>query len=395
MEAVQKKVIACATSGAKKYAAEELDYIRRFAAIDSPSCDEEASRDTVAVVEEMMRKIKGIEIKKIFAPGYGYHIIASLKPENVKGKIILNGHTDTVFRRGDTEAHPYRQEGDKAYGLGIADCKGGLVIAIYSVLVMQEAGLLPNKEIVFIFNCDEEIGSPSGRKVFEEQITGAEMAFIFEPSREDNGVLTQRKGWCHIRVDLTGKKAHTGVNYLEGRSAITEAAYLIQRFYESCAPERGIYFNAGKIENDDPMNIVSGHATVEFSVRIADQADLEYVNQTVARIEGEPPYIEGVKRKFEIEPHYPMERSKANVALYHKVRSVGRLLGYELPEQKSSGSGDGSFFTLHGIPTVDGLGAYMYKIHSFDESMRISSLEEKTCMFAAVLGLLEHMKEGE
>ncbi len=395
MDDIQRKVIACAKEGAKKYAAEELDYIRRFAAIDSPSRDEEASRETAAVAEEMLGKIKGIEIEKIFAPGYGYHIVARLKPEHARGKVILNGHTDTVFRRGDAAAHPYRQEGDKAYGLGIADCKGGLIIAVYSVLVMQEAGLLPDKEIVFIFNCDEEIGSPSGRKVFEANIEGAEMAFIFESSREDNGVLTQRKGWCHIRVDLTGKKAHTGVNYLDGRSAVTEAAYLIQRFYESRDPERGIYFNAGQIKNDDPMNIVSGHATVEFSVRIADQADLEYVKQTVAGIEGEPPYIEGVQRKFEIEPHYPMERSQGNVALYHKVRSVGRLLGYDLPEQKSSGSGDGSFFTCHNIPTVDGLGAYMYQIHSFDESMRISSLEEKTCLFASVLGLLDHMKEEE
>lgn len=154
-----------------------------------------------------------------------------------------------MFRRGDAASHPYRQEGDKAYGLGIADCKGGLIIAVYSVLVMQEAELLPD--------------------------------------------------------------------------------------------------------------------------------------------------IEDVKRKFEIEPHYPMERSQGNVALYHKVRSVRRLLGYELPEQKSSGSGDGSFFTCHNIPTVDGLGAYMYQIHSFDESMRISSLEEKTCLFASVLGLLDHMKEEE
>ena len=394
MQSIQEKVIACAQNGAKKYAAQELEYIKRFAAIDSPSRDEDASKDTVAVVEEMLQKIEGIEIERVYAPGYGYHVEARLKPENANGKIILNGHTDTVFRRGDTAAHPYREDGDKAYGLGIADCKGGLIVAIYSVLVMQEAGLLLNKEILFIFNCDEEIGSPSGRKVFEEHLAGTQMAFIFEPSREDNGVLTQRKGWVHIKMDLTGKKAHTGVNYLEGRSAVTEAAYLIKRLYESCDSERGIYFNAGQIKNDDPMNIVSGHATVEFSARIADNADLEYVNQTVAKIESEPPYIEGVERKFEIEPHYPMERSEGNVALYHKVRSVGRLLGYELPEQKSSGSGDGSFFTFNGIPTIDGLGAYMYQIHSFDESMRISSLEEKTCLFASVLGLLDHMKEG-
>ena len=50
MQSIQEKVIACAQNGAKKYAAQELEYIKRFAAIDSPSRDEDASKDTVAVV---------------------------------------------------------------------------------------------------------------------------------------------------------------------------------------------------------------------------------------------------------------------------------------------------------------------------------------------------------
>lgn len=387
----QNPVISCARQGAKKYKEEELAYIRRFASIDSPSLDEEASRTTVEVVEEMLGKLSGIQIQREYAPGCGYNVIARLKPEHPDGKIVLSAHTDTVFRRGEAAAHPYHEEGDRAYGLGVADCKGGLVVSIYAVRIMQEAGLLPNKEIVFLFTCDEEVGAPSGNKVFQRELEGTDMAFFFEPSREENGVLTQRKGWCRVMADVTGRQAHTGINYLDGRSAITEIAHLIQRFYESAVPEQGIYFNAGKVENDDPLNIVSGHACVEFCVRVANKADMDTVYRIVDKLEKEPPYIDGVSRTFRIEPHLPMERTKANVALYEKVRSIGQLLGHQLPEQKSGGSGDASFFAYHGIPTVDGLGVYMYKIHSVEESMRISSVEEKTCLFGTILGCLDSL----
>ena len=386
----KSSVVNAANEGAKRYAPEELEVLKKFAAIDCGSRDEEGNKKVVAIIDELLGNIKGIEIEHVHAPGYGIHIVARLKPKNPQGKIILSAHTDTVFKPGDTAEHPFRIEGDTAYGLGIIDCKGGLVVSIYAVCAMQEAGMLPNKEIVFIFNCDEEIGSPTGKQVFDTIVPGAEMAFVFEPSRLEDGVVTARKGSSSILIDVAGVQAHSGVNYLDGRSAAVELCHRIIRMYESNLNERGIQFNVGEIKNFDPANIVSGHATANVSVRVSNQSDIETVKEIVERLNKEEPYLDGTTTTINIvSTSNPMERTEASGKVYEIVRDAGRLLGKELPEQATGGGSDGNYFSSKGVPTVDGLGPYMYKIHSFDESMRISSIEEKIALFGVVLGTLD------
>lgn len=185
-----EQVVAAARKGAAEAQRQQIEIIKQFAAIDCGTGDEEGNARVVEIIDRQLKLIKGIEITHHYAEGYGIHIVARLKPEKPEGKILLSAHTDTVFHRGDTAAYPYHEDGDTAYGLGIVDCKGGILVAIHAVRIMQEADMLPNKEIVFIFNCDEETGTPNGHAVFDTEIPGAEMAFVFEPSRDEDGVLT-------------------------------------------------------------------------------------------------------------------------------------------------------------------------------------------------------------
>ena len=197
MKYTTESILAAAEAGARQYAAEQFEVLRTFSTIDCGSRNEEGNRKVVEIIDGLLGQIRGIEIEHRYFEGYGINIVARLKPEHPTGKIILNAHTDTVFKPGDCEKYPMRIEGDTAYGLGIIDCKGGILVAIYAVRIMQEHGLLPDKEIVFIFNCDEEIGSPTGHQVFYPQLGvklcsmaggGVQkiyMVFLREPSRRD------------------------------------------------------------------------------------------------------------------------------------------------------------------------------------------------------------------
>ena len=385
-----EQILQAAKEGAKKYFDEQVSLLTKFSSIDCGTCDEEGNKKIVAIVENLLNTIQGIQIEKHYSKGFGQHIVAKLKPENPDGKIILSAHMDTVFKKGDTAENPPHIEGDRFYGLGSADCKGGLLVSIYGVKILQENGLLPNKEIVFIFNCDEESGTPVAHPVFDLEIPGTDMAFVFEPSRLDNGVVTSRKGTIRLPIEVHGVKAHSGNNYLDGRSATIELASKLLKFYESNENDRGIQFNAVELKGgENGVGVIPDYASATVGVRVLSRADIEHVKEIAARIEKES-YIPDTTTKIGFRMVcVPMERTEENVKLYEHVQAAGKLLDHELPEQTVGGSGDASYFSYQGVPSVDGLGPYMYKIHSKDESMRLSSMVEKTELFTVVLATVK------
>ena len=176
-------ILKTAKDGAEKYFNNQIELLEKFSGIDCGTWNIEGNKKVTELICAILEDM-GADIKLYYDETVGNHIVASIKPENATGTVILNAHTDTVFGEGFTEKHPFRIEGNYAYGLGIGDCKAGIAVSLYSVKILKDAGLLPNKEIKFIFNCDEEIGTESGSKIYEKEAKGAEFAFVFEGGRE-------------------------------------------------------------------------------------------------------------------------------------------------------------------------------------------------------------------
>ena len=385
--AIAESVLRAAEQGAEKYREEQLELLRQFSKIDHGTGNAEGIRQVTTLMQKVLSGINAaVECPE--NPGGGNHVVVRIKLENSRGKIILNSHIDTVFKPGDAAAHPFHIEGEYAYGLGIADCMGGFVVSSYAVRIMQEAGLLPQKEIVMIYNSDEEIGSPNGRELFKKEAEGAEMAFVFEPGREENGILTYRKGVASCKIEVTGKEAHAGLKYTEGRSATVELAHQIIALTAMNDPEKGMYYNVGPLTGGAGTGVVAGHATAEAAISPPDLASYDKIVADMRQLE-ENITIEGCTVKATADLIFPpMERTEGNRRLYGLVREVGLQMGLDLPEQSSGGSSDACYFTTYGVPTVDGLGPYMKDIHTFQERLLISSIQQKTQLFALVLGSL-------
>ncbi len=98
---------------------------------------------------------------------FGEHLRISWGQGN--RQLLLLGHMDTVWPMGEAQRRPFRVSHDKATGPGAFDMKGGLVIALYAVMALQELGLRPVHRLVFLFNSDEEVGSLTSRPLIEEE----------------------------------------------------------------------------------------------------------------------------------------------------------------------------------------------------------------------------------
>ena len=132
----------------------QLALLEQFAGIDCGTGTLPGNAKVVELVCQVLEEI-GAKVELTECPKTGKHVVARLNAGSKKGKIILNAHLDTVFHPGDTQKHPFHIEGDWAHSLGVADCKGGVVTSLFAALGAKELGLLPDWEIVFLYNADD------------------------------------------------------------------------------------------------------------------------------------------------------------------------------------------------------------------------------------------------
>ena len=117
--------------------------------------------------------------------------------------ILLMGHRDTVFPDGTVAERQFRIDGDLAYGPGVADMKGGLVLNTFVLEAFKACGGAP-APLVGLYTSDEEIASPSSRPVIEGQARNAMAVFNSEPGRASGNLVVARSGACFFEFEVTG-----------------------------------------------------------------------------------------------------------------------------------------------------------------------------------------------
>jgi glutamate carboxypeptidase len=146
-------------------------------------------------------------------------------------RLLLIGHLDTVYEE-DSPFQSFTREGDIARGPGILDMKGGVVVMLFALRALHEAGLLAGSSITVALIGDEEnAGSPlaEARRHLIEAGIRSDVALEFENGfREDGqefGTIARRSasGWS-LRVE--SEPGHSANVFSEpaGYGAIFEAA---------------------------------------------------------------------------------------------------------------------------------------------------------------------------
>ena len=383
------EIAAIARQGAEKSFDAQMTLLSKFCGINCGTHNLEGNRKVVALVDAVLAEI-GASVEHIHSEGVGTHIVARVAPEDPQGRIILHAHLDTAFF-GDgakVEDHPFPMEGEHAYGLGIADCKGGVATILYAVKALKEAGLLPPKEIVMLFNCDEEVGSPTGRAIFQREAPSAEAIISFEPGRKQNGVLTARRGLAIGKIRVHGIAAHAGLDSGIGASATRELANLIVQLTARSDLSIGMNYNIAPISGGSNSAIVADYAEASFCVPLDTPEVYERVQKDV--LEDLPTWgiVEGCTIETELGIMCPpMPRCEENIRVYGHLKAAADLLGLPLPEEKSFNPADCGIFSEINRAVVDGLGPYMYDIHTPGEHMRIETLKERTALLIATLAM--------
>ncbi len=300
-------------------------------------------------------------------------------------QVVLTGHYDTVFpadsRFQDVVARP-----DGALnGPGMADMKGGISVLLGALEAFETH---PQRERVgwtVLLSPDEEIGSPASAPLLAALGAAGDLGLTYEPSLPDGTLAGARKGSGNFHLIVTGKAAHAGRAFHEGRNAVAGAAIVAAALHALNGRREGVTVNVAKISGGAPLNVVADNAVVRFNVRVPDKAAADWTLAAVREIAATPPF-EGLTLALHggfTRPPKPMDASQS--ALFEAVRDVGALLGQTIAWKPSGGVCEGNNLHAAGLPNIDTLGVVGGDIHSEQEYAWPASFAERARLSALIL----------
>lgn len=338
------------------------------------------------------------------------HLFARHEGNPANRRILLIGHTDTVFEP-DSAFQTFVRNGDRATGPGVVDDKGGVAVIIAALRAMHDSGTLAGANIVVALTGDEEdFGEPAeiSRRDLVEAGQWADIALGFEGlairNGQDMGTIARRSSnsWT---LTTSGNQGHSSTIFSDwaGDGAIYEMARIISRF-RSELPEPNLTFNVGLIaggttaELDEQAlraqatgktNIIPPIAIARGDFRTLSQEQTDRVRMRMQEIVADHAPGTGAEIAFD-EGYPPMAPTAGNRALFDRLNDVNADL--ELPamgllDPALRGAADIAFVAQY-TDALAGLGAAGEGSHGLEESIDLSVVPRQAKRAAILISRL-------
>ena len=293
---------------------------------------------------------------------------------------------DTVFDPGTAAERPFRIDGGTAFGPGVTDMKSGLLAGLYAVkTIIGELGGLPFERLTFIANPDEEVGSPTSEVHIRAAAADVDATLVLECARANGDIVSARKGILDTRLTVHGRAAHAGVEPEKGRSAILEAARIVQALHALNGRWPGVSVNVGKIAGGTRPNVVPERCELEVDVRATTVDGLAAVEAAIRELVATTELPDTSVEANVMISWQPMEKLARSGRLVEHAQSVAGRLGFTVADTATGGASDANTTSGMGVPTIDGLGPIGGNDHAPGEYLDVDSVVPRTAMLAGLL----------
>jgi glutamate carboxypeptidase len=343
--------------------------LEALVAVSSPSGDLAGAEEAIAVCAALLPPQAQIERVPCSTSDGAADLLARI-PGTGARRLLLVGHLDTVI---DHHSHkPLRRDGDRLYGPGTVDMKGGVVLSIGLARVLS-AHSERFAELSLLLVTDEEWRvQPFGHV---ERFAGYDACLCFEAGQltddGEEGVIVRRKAAGTLRVRATGRASHSGSAPDQGRNALLALAHTAIRVAERHEPDgfERLSVVPTVMRSGDAFNVVPPAGELIFDMR-ADSADV------FSRVlDAVPPDVSGVGLNARMERVWPgMDCRESTRSL---LSAASARLGRSIVGLSRGGASDASHFAGTIPLTVDGLGPRGGGAHTPEEYVLASSLAQR------------------
>ncbi|MGM9483985.1 M20/M25/M40 family metallo-hydrolase [Roseateles sp. NT4] len=324
----------------------------------------------------------------------GQMVKAQFKGKGSK-KLLLIAHMDTVYLKGMLKDQPFRIDGDRAYGLAIADDKQGVATILHAIALLKKAGIADYGTLTVLINGDEEISSPGSRATITRTAADQDMTLSFEGSGAQGGVRLATSGIGSAYLSVEGRSSHAGARPEGGINALTELAHQLLQMQDLSEPATGLKLNWTVAQAGTNRNVIPAQATAQADARALRVADFERLEKELQRRVQLKRLPEAkVQLKFEVR-RPPLEATEASRSLAKRAQAIYGELGLpmQVAEVATGGGTDAAFAALQARgPVIEGLGLTGFGAHSNDaEYVDIRSIPQRLYL---VTRLIMEMSSG-
>lgn len=369
-----------------------LDTLKSLVEIESGSKDREGLDRIAVVIAERLKALggevevieAGPEIYQMFdtPEKIGRMVRATFKGSGTK-KILLLAHMDTVYPRGMLVNQPFKVEGDRAWGLGIADNKHGVTMILHAVKILQAQGFRDYGTLTVLINGDEEVSSPGSRHLITKLGGEHDAVMSFEggggPKFDQIRLATSGIGAATLTVK--GRASHAGAAPERGVNALYELSHQILQLRDLSKPEVGTKVNWTLAKAGIVRNMIPPGAQAQADIRVDRVSDLDGIEQAIReRIQNRLLPESAVALNFE-RRRPPLQATDASRAMGAHAATIYAELGKTLRvrDRPTGGGTDAAFASLSTkAPVVEGFGLRGFGSHSTNaEYVLISSIEPR------------------
>ena len=353
-----------------------LDTLRDLVHIESGSKDVEGVKKIADYVAGKLRaaggKVEVIQPTDVYrlddTPEQVGPMVHATFQGKGKSRIMLIAHMDTVYLPGMLKDQPFRIDGDKAYGLGIADDKQGVALILHVVELLQKQGINDYGQLTVLINGDEEISSPGARSTITKLGAEQDAVFSFEGGGTDGSLRLATSGIGAAYLKVTGKASHAGAKPEDGVNALYELSHQLLQMKDLSKPQDGLKLNWTVSKAGSNRNVIPAEATAQADARALRVADFTALEQAMhSKVAHKLLPDAKVELKFEVR-RPPLEANAMGRKLAQHAQGIydrELQLPMKVMDKATGGGTDAAFAALKtqgGV--IEGFGLSGYGAHS-------------------------------
>lgn len=321
-------------------------------------------------------------------PGWGRHLVLT-RTGSGGPTLALVSHLDTVFPPEEEERNQFRwqPEGDRIYGPGTHDIKGGTVMMWLVLAALRDLAPADFDRATWklLLNASEETLSEHFGDVCRARLGPETRAIlVFEAEGRAPGgraLVRSRKGRGTWRATALGRGAHAGVKHPHGANALVQLAHTCQEIARLTDYDRSLTFNVATVRGGTGLNRVPHEAVAEGEFRAFTPEAYQAGKARLLALAG-PGQVasphDGFRCQVRMEllaESRPWPRNPGTDALLALWQEIGAALGQTVVPEDRGGLSDGNLL-WDLAPTVDGLGPGGDHDHCSERSADGSKLPE-------------------